>query len=224
MDSDAERSVIVNFHLSLLSDKWIEKENINFEESNDNDNDNKQDDEFYNNTVDSGSMLRKYIKPRLYQIRDWLLNDKCDSLVIATKQDALSLIIYLWDCLDYGCPFVVWDQSLNTLINVYNWLKNNKDNQTGHKTQIAINLRLHDSLYREHQVLPQRTHPMMNMMQLGGYLLSGTKCYPRPVHIVANDNNDDDDGLNGIGENDKQDDASVGLPPNKKSRAEPLAK
>jgi len=40
---------------------------------------------------------------------------------------------------------------------------------------MAINLRLHDNWFREYQVLPRRTHPMMNMTQLGGYILSGIK-------------------------------------------------
>jgi hypothetical protein len=44
---------------------------------------------------------------------------------------------------------------------------------------IAINLRLNDSWFREYQVLEGRTHPNMTMLQNGGYLLTGTKLCPR---------------------------------------------
>ena len=44
---------------------------------------------------------------------------------------------------------------------------------------IAINLRLTDSWFREYQVLEGRTHPNMTMSQNGGYLLTGTKLCPR---------------------------------------------
>lgn len=39
----------------------------------------------------------------------------------------------------------------------------------------AINLRLSDTWAREYQVLPGRTHPMMDMRQSGGFLLTGIK-------------------------------------------------
>ncbi len=44
---------------------------------------------------------------------------------------------------------------------------------------IAINLRLTDSWFREYQVLEGRTHPNMTMSQNGEYLLMGTKLCPR---------------------------------------------
>ncbi len=44
---------------------------------------------------------------------------------------------------------------------------------------IAINLRLTDSWFCEYQVLEERTHPNMTMLQNGGYLLTGMKLCPR---------------------------------------------
>jgi hypothetical protein len=44
---------------------------------------------------------------------------------------------------------------------------------------IAINLRLTNSWFREYQVLEGHTHPNMTMLQNGGYLLTGTKLCPR---------------------------------------------
>jgi hypothetical protein len=46
------------------------------------------------------------------------------------------------------------------------------------RRNIAINLRLTDSWFREYQVLEGRTHPNMSMSQNGGYILAGTKLCP----------------------------------------------
>ncbi len=46
------------------------------------------------------------------------------------------------------------------------------------RRNIAINLRLTDSWFREYQVLEGRTHPNMSMSQNGGYVLAGTKLCP----------------------------------------------
>ena len=47
------------------------------------------------------------------------------------------------------------------------------------RRNIAINLRLTDTWFREYQVLEGRTHPNMTMSQNGGYLLMGTKLCPK---------------------------------------------
>jgi hypothetical protein len=47
------------------------------------------------------------------------------------------------------------------------------------RQNIAINLRLTDTWFREYQVLEGRTHPNMNISQSGGYILMGTKLCPR---------------------------------------------
>lgn len=49
----------------------------------------------------------------------------------------------------------------------------------------AIQLRLTAGWTREYQVLPQRTHPCMNMTQNGGYLLTGTKLHE--IHGCQNE-------------------------------------
>ena len=41
---------------------------------------------------------------------------------------------------------------------------------------MALNLRLSETWMREYQVLPNRTHPEINMSGGGGYLLYGTTC------------------------------------------------
>ena len=47
------------------------------------------------------------------------------------------------------------------------------------RRNIAINLRLTDTWFREYQVLEGRTHLNMAMSQNGGYLLMGTKLCPK---------------------------------------------
>lgn len=39
----------------------------------------------------------------------------------------------------------------------------------------AVALQLHESWWREYQVLPGRTHPEMSTSGTGGYILSGIK-------------------------------------------------
>ena len=46
------------------------------------------------------------------------------------------------------------------------------------KQNLAINLRLSDTWFREYQVLPGRTHPNMTMSQNGGFILTGIKLDP----------------------------------------------
>ena len=43
---------------------------------------------------------------------------------------------------------------------------------------LAVGLALQDCWFREVQVLPSRTHPVMQMNHGGGYLLSGTTVMP----------------------------------------------
>jgi hypothetical protein len=47
------------------------------------------------------------------------------------------------------------------------------------RRNIAINLRLTDTWFREFQVLEGRTHPNMSISQNGGYILLGTKLCPK---------------------------------------------
>ena len=42
----------------------------------------------------------------------------------------------------------------------------------------AVALQLQEPWLREHQVLPGRSHPNMNMLGTGGYLLSGIAVLP----------------------------------------------
>ncbi len=161
---------------------------------------------------------------------------QCDSLVIATKYDPTTTLFGLLPYLAPSCPFVVYSEFLEPLLNTFHALQNyfvpeygdskdvtgvkssDKDNEdidtddnilpggsrgTGagairpppmmQRRNIAINLRLTDSWFREYQVLEGRTHPNMSMSQNGGYILAGTKLCP-----LTGTNELDDNVMKGI--------------------------
>lgn len=51
------------------------------------------------------------------------------------------------------------------MLNAYEWLK----------SRGAVDLQISEHFYRAHQVLPDRTHPLMQQPIAGGYVLSGVK-------------------------------------------------
>ena len=63
---------------------------------------------------------------------------------------------------------------------------------------MALNLEIKDSFWREHQVAPRRTHPMINMDHGGGYVLSGTFVPDSKIDLGNNNNNNN----NNVKEND----------------------
>ena len=152
------KSIVVNFHLGLL-------------------NDNTSDDEL-KTICDKTCMNKAFKKPNLYDIKSDIINNNCDSLILCCKYDKLVLIKYLWKYLNYGCPFVIFDQQIESLKIVYQYIMSNG---------LGFLLKLYDNFFREIQVLPQRTHPHMNMNQLGGYILCGYKVYPKPTNIKTID-------------------------------------
>eukprot|EP00581_Thalassiosira_minuscula_P015158 CAMPEP_0183713682 /NCGR_PEP_ID=MMETSP0737-20130205/8454_1 /TAXON_ID=385413 /ORGANISM="Thalassiosira miniscula, Strain CCMP1093" /LENGTH=642 /DNA_ID=CAMNT_0025942501 /DNA_START=91 /DNA_END=2019 /DNA_ORIENTATION=+ len=138
---------------------------------------------------------------------------QCDSLIIATKYDPTATLLWLLPYLAPSCPFVVYHEFLEPLLDTFRTLQtyyatdkntdngNNDNTGTGDENtdtttnssnhnkstpppmmlrrNIAINLRLTDTWFREYQVLDGRTHPNMTMSQNGGYILLGTKLCPR---------------------------------------------
>jgi tRNA (adenine-N(1)-)-methyltransferase non-catalytic subunit len=132
-----------------------------------------------------------------------------DSLIIATKYDPTTMLFRLLPYLAPSCPFVIYHEFIEPLLQTFHALQNHnvseaersKDdedivankmyaNVQGNtkkandtpimaRQNIAINLRLTDTWFREYQVLEGRTHPNMNISQSGGYILMGTKLCPR---------------------------------------------
>lgn len=119
---------------------------------------------------------------------------QCDSLIIATKYDPTAALLRLLPYLAPSCPFVVYHEFLEPLLETFHALQNyyapesnneeNNENATTappmmQRRNIAANLRLTDTWFREYQTLEGRTHPNMMMSQNGGYILLGTKLCPR---------------------------------------------
>lgn len=98
---------------------------------------------------------------------------KCDSLILASNYDPKATLLKLLPFLETSCPFVVFSEYLEPLLECFQELQNQK---------LAINLRLSDTWLREYQVLPNRTHPNMTMSQNGGFILTGVKLCP--VHGI----------------------------------------
>ena len=53
-----------------------------------------------------------------------------------------------------------------------------------HKEKAALGVQLTEPWLREHQVLPQRSHPMMQMSGSGGYLLHGITLAPGDASML----------------------------------------
>jgi len=98
-----------------------------------------------------------------------LLHKQSDSLIIACNYDPLPTLLNMLPFLASSCPFVVFCEHMEPLVECLHALK---------KDDIAINMRLSDTWMREYQMLPGRSHPNMSMSQTGGFILTGIKLDP----------------------------------------------
>jgi len=105
-------------------------------------------------------------------VREWI-REQSDSLVIASHYDPEPVLLALLPYLGYSKPFVIYSEFLEPLMRTFSTLQ---------KMDSVIDLQLNETWTREHQVLPGRTHPEMNMSACSGYLLSGLKI----CDVVAN--------------------------------------
>lgn len=97
----------------------------------------------------------------------------CDSVIIVTRYDPTETLFKLLPYLAPSCPFVVYCEFMEPLSECFRQLQ---------VQNLAINLRLSSTWAREYQVVPDRTHPTMNMSQSGGFLLTGIKL--DPIHGI----------------------------------------
>ncbi|PSS31260.1 TRNA (adenine(58)-N(1))-methyltransferase non-catalytic subunit like [Actinidia chinensis var. chinensis] len=89
------------------------------------------------------------------------------SLIIATPDvDAWSIVKELLPFLSFSAPFAIYHQYIQPLATCMHNLQLGK---------MAVGLQISEPWLREYQVLPSRTHPLMQMSAFGGYILSGTK-------------------------------------------------
>lgn len=122
---------------------------------------------------------RKLTRHTGMESKEMLLSRKCDSIVLASRYDPTSTLLDLLPYLMPSCPFVVYSEYIEPLVECFRELQ---------KQSLAINIRLMDTWMREYQVLPGRTHPAMNMSQCGGFLLTGIKLCPIHGHNELDDN------------------------------------
>lgn len=93
-----------------------------------------------------------------------LFSTKLDSLTICAKEHPLEIVRALLPFVRPSRPIVVFSASREILMDLYVALKNTGD---------VTNLRITSNWLRMLQVLPNRTHPDVNMSGSGGFLLTG---------------------------------------------------
>ncbi|XP_066959520.1 tRNA (adenine(58)-N(1))-methyltransferase non-catalytic subunit TRM6 [Macrobrachium rosenbergii] len=112
-------------------------------------------------------------KPKIFvrkQIEDVqvslsVLQEGIEGLVVACRQHPVNVTTQLLKFLKPGNPFAIFSPYKEPLMELYFEVK----------SQNCTNLRLSETWLRHYQVLPQRTHPEVNMSGGGGYLLYGTR-------------------------------------------------
>lgn len=93
-----------------------------------------------------------------------LLKKKVDSLVIVSKEDPFNIVKELLQFVHPGRPVVIFHTCKEILMECFSSLKS---------LDKMINVRLTTNWMRNYQVLPQRTHPAVQIQGTSGYLLVG---------------------------------------------------
>ncbi|KAH7940549.1 hypothetical protein HPB49_001768 [Dermacentor silvarum] len=97
---------------------------------------------------------------------DLLKTKSLDGLLVASKHHPTSIVLSLLEFIAPSRPFAIFCSFQEPLVDCYTQLKNSGS---------AVFLKLTESWLRSHQVLPNRTHPSINMSGGGGYVLTGIK-------------------------------------------------
>ncbi|ORZ38231.1 hypothetical protein BCR44DRAFT_47418 [Catenaria anguillulae PL171] len=105
-------------------------------------------------------------KPTYRELRNTVLEGGFDALIVATNLDPLSVTQMLTPLVKTSRPVVVYHTAPNLLVPTYHLLRHSDE---------FLMVNLLTTWYRPYQVLPQRTHPHMNMSGHGGALVTATK-------------------------------------------------
>lgn len=114
---------------------------------------------------------RKFIrKAEEMQAMDTLSSiKKANGFVLVSRGHSVEPIArVLLHFISPSAPFVIYSPTINSLMDVALFLKDQ-----------AVNLTIHESWMRKYQVLPERTRPEMSMSGSSGFILSGTKVLQR---------------------------------------------
>ncbi|GMT30433.1 hypothetical protein PFISCL1PPCAC_21730, partial [Pristionchus fissidentatus] len=99
------------------------------------------------------------------------INEGLDTILIGTRSvDPVSLLELLYDKLRPSGNVVVYSPTVQHVMRAQQWLREHG----------AVHVVLSDQMYRVQQVLPNRTHPLMSQMVVGGYVLAAIKVLPGP--------------------------------------------
>eukprot|EP00455_Lapot_gusevi_P012902 TRINITY_DN16214_c0_g1_i16.p1 TRINITY_DN16214_c0_g1~~TRINITY_DN16214_c0_g1_i16.p1 ORF type:complete len:212 (-),score=67.08 TRINITY_DN16214_c0_g1_i16:106-714(-) len=98
-----------------------------------------------------------------------------DSLLMAMDTELNPLLFYLLSLLAPSSPFAVYSPSIEPLAECLRIMRGQ---------QLVCNTMLSETWFREYQILPNRTHPDMNMSGASGFLLTGTTV-AQPVSAEA---------------------------------------
>eukprot|EP01061_Rhynchopus_euleeides_P014024 TRINITY_DN24313_c0_g1_i2.p1 TRINITY_DN24313_c0_g1~~TRINITY_DN24313_c0_g1_i2.p1 ORF type:complete len:471 (+),score=198.73 TRINITY_DN24313_c0_g1_i2:108-1520(+) len=102
-----------------------------------------------------------------------------DSVIIASQHDPREAFLQLLPLMGGSCSFCIYSRYIEPLIELSQQLRS---------STIAVNVQLSETWFREYQVLPNRTHPTVNMNATGGFILSGTvveNAHPRSFWSVT---------------------------------------
>lgn len=109
------------------------------------------------------------------QLMAWARDGFSSMIVAAPNEPAAALVGKLLPLLAPSASFAIYHTHLQPLAECMVGLQ---------RTKLAVGLQLNEPFLREHQILPGRSHPHMQMSATGGYILSGTyvgsKAPPRP--------------------------------------------
>ncbi|KAG9443002.1 hypothetical protein H6P81_018856 [Aristolochia fimbriata] len=96
----------------------------------------------------------------------WKKNGFTSLIIAAPELDTWTILQELLPLISYSAPFAIYHQYLQPLAICMHNLQ---------ASRMAIGLQISEPWLREYQVLPCRTHPLMQMSAFGGYILSGIR-------------------------------------------------
>uniref|UniRef100_A0A1B6KPM0 tRNA (adenine(58)-N(1))-methyltransferase non-catalytic subunit TRM6 n=1 Tax=Graphocephala atropunctata TaxID=36148 RepID=A0A1B6KPM0_9HEMI len=95
-----------------------------------------------------------------------VLKKKVDGLIVACKEFPVNIVNKLFKYMLPSRPFVIYSLYQEPLLVLYLQLKQRTD---------VVNLKITETWFRPYQILPERSHPAVNVSSSSGYLLSGIK-------------------------------------------------
>ncbi|GAB1609794.1 tRNA (adenine(58)-N(1))-methyltransferase non-catalytic subunit TRM6-like [Argonauta hians] len=119
----------------------------------------------YRGTFEDREAKRESFLKKLATTQNLMFNKELDCIIIASKFYPTPLVLNLLRYLRPSRQIVVYSQYKESLLECYAQLR---------EVGGLVNFRLTETWLREYQVLPMRTHPLVNMSGTGGYVLVAT--------------------------------------------------